>query len=137
MQINPYLSFDGECEAAFKFYERCLGGKIESLFTHEAMPPEAKAQMPGVDPKRIMHAHLSVGDQAIMGADGPPGGKKPQGFSVSLTLKSVSDGKRVFDELAQGGQVLMPFAPTFWSPGFGMLTDRFGIPWMVNCEQAA
>ena len=137
MLINPYLNFDGTCEEAFKFYESCLRGKIETLFTHEAMPEEARAQMPGIDPKRIMHAHLKVGDQAIMGADGPPGAKKPQGFCVSITVKDTTEGKRIFDELSAGGSIQMPFAPTFWSPGFGMMTDRFGIPWMVNCEQTA
>jgi PhnB protein len=137
MRITPYLSFDGNCAEAFRFYESCLRGKIENLLTWETMPEKDRAQMPGIDLNRIMHASLTVGDQAILGADAPQGATKPAGFCVCISLKDMAEGKRVFDELSAGGSVQMPFSPTFWSPGFGMATDRFGIPWMINCEYPA
>jgi PhnB protein len=84
-----------------------------------------------------MHATLSVGDEVLMGADAPPNSyQEPKGMNVSIHLKGIADGERIFNALAENGSVTMPFQETFWSPGFGMCVDQFGIPWMVNCEQA-
>jgi PhnB protein len=137
MQLNPYLLFDGQCEEAFKFYEKCLGGKIESLWTFGNSPMSEK--MPAEWRGKVMHAALKLGDGMIlMGSDPPPGNyQAPQGFSVSLSVKDPAETERIFNELAQDGKVTMPVQKTFWSERFGMLVDRFGIPWMLNCEQAA
>ena len=136
MQINPYLNFNGQCEAAFKFYEQVLGGKITFMMTWGEMP--GADQFPAESHKLIMHATLSVGDGVLMGADSQPGHyQQPKGMNVSLHLKDIAEGERVFNNLAENGIVQMPFQQTFWSPGFGMCVDKFGIPWMINCEQAA
>lgn len=133
MHLNPYLLFDGQCEAAFKFYAQALHGKIESIFKHSDAPPEMKTAPEWKD--KVMHARFVVGDQVLLGSDAPPSHySKPQGFSVSYSLKDAAEGSRVFNELSQGGEIKMPFGKTFWSPGFGMFVDRFGIPWMINCE---
>jgi PhnB protein len=135
MQLSPYLSFNGECEAAFKFYEQVLGGKITFKMTWGEAP--AAEQFPTELHNSIMHMTLTIGDYVLMGADGPPDHyKQPQGMNVSLHLKDIGEAKRIFKALAEGGTVVMPFQKTFWSPGFGMCTDRFGIPWMVNSEEA-
>lgn len=134
MKINTYLSFNGNCAEAFKFYEQALGGKIEGIHKYGDSPMAAQAP-PGFGEK-IMHVHLKVGDQDIMGADAPPGMfSQPQGFSVSIHVKTVEDAERLFAALSPGADIKMPIQQTFWSPRFGMLIDRFGIPWMVNAEQ--
>jgi len=136
MQLNPYLVFNGQCEAAFKFYEQCLGGKIEGIFTHGETP--AAAHVPPEWHSKIMHASLKVGDFVLMGSDAPPDRyQKPQGISISIHVKDPKEAERIFHALAKDGSVQMPIQETFWSPRFGMLVDRFGIPWMVNCEQAS
>ena len=135
MQLNPYLLFNGQCEEAFKFYEKCLGGTIESLWTFGNSPMAEK--MPVEWRGKVMHAALKLGDGMIlMGSDPPPGDYQvPQGFSVSLSVKDPAETERIFNELAQDGKVTMPVQKTFWSERFGMLIDKFGIPWMVNCEK--
>ncbi len=136
MHVNPYLNFNGQCEAAFKFYERVLGGKIVFSMTWGEMPGAAE-QFPTEAHKLIMHATLSVGDAQLMGADSPPGEyKQPTGMNVSIHAKDTAEGERIFNALAENGGMTMPFQKTFWSPGFGMCVDQFGIPWMVNTEQA-
>jgi PhnB protein len=136
MQLNPYLLFNGQCEAAFKFYEKCLGGKIEVMLTHAGTP--AEEHVPAEWRDKILHARLVVEDSVLMASDAPPGHyQQPQGFSVSLQLKDPDKAGRIFDALAEGGTVQMPFAETFWAARFGMLKDQFGIPWMINCERAA
>jgi PhnB protein len=133
MKINPHLNFDGQCREAFSFYEKALGAKVLFMMTWGEMP--GADQFPPETHKRIMHATLSVGDQTLMGADSPPGRhQKPAGFSVALHVKEAEEGKRVFETLAENGNVTMPYQQTFWSPGFGMCVDPFGIPWMVNTE---
>jgi PhnB protein len=135
MQLNPYLNFNGQCEAAFKFYEKVLCGKITFMMTWGEMP--GADQFPAESHGLIMHATLSVGDEILMGADSPPGRYlQPTGMNVSLHLKDIAECERIFNSLAENGTVQMPFQQTFWSPGFGMCVDRFGIPWMVNCEHA-
>ena len=136
MQLNPYLFFNGQCEAAFKFYEQCLGGKIVAMFSHAGTP--AEEQVPADWRDKIMHARMLVGDEALMGSDAPPEHyEQTKGFSVSLSIDDPAQAERVFNALAEKGTVKMPFQRTFWAVGFGMLVDRFGIPWMINCEQPA
>jgi PhnB protein len=136
MQLNPYLFFNGQCEAAFKFYEQCLGGKIEAMITHAGTP--AEEHVPSEWRNKILHARLVVGDKVLMGSDEPPDSYgEPKGFYVSLGIKDPADAERIFHALAENGKVRMPLQKTFWAVRFGMLVDRFGIPWMINCEQAA
>jgi PhnB protein len=136
MQVNPYLNFNGQCETAFKFYEQILGGKITFMMTWGEAP--AASELPAESHKLIMHATLAVTGGVIMGADAPPDRyQQPKGINVSIHVKETADGERIFDALSKDGTVQMPFQKTFWSPGFGMCVDRFGIPWMVNCEGAA
>jgi PhnB protein len=134
MQLNPYLFFNGQCEAAFKFYAQVLGGKIDGMLTHAGTP--AEQQVPAEWRDKIMHARLIVGDQVLMASDAPPDHyQKPTGFSVSIQIKDKAEAERIFNALAEEGKVQVPFGQTFWAAGFGMCADRFGIPWMVNCEK--
>src|SRR5882724_2883264 len=136
MQLNPYLLFNGQCEAAFKFYEKCLGGKILAMMPHEGTP--AEAQVPPDWQKKIIHARLLVGDKLLMGSDAPPDRyQETKGFSVSIGVGEPAEAERIFHALSEKGNVQMPIQKTFFSERFGMLTDQFGIPWMVICEQAA
>lgn len=136
MQLNPYLNFNGDCEAAFKFYAEVLGGKIEMMMTHAESP--MAEQVPPNWRKKIMHARMTIGDKTLMGSDAPPDRyERAQGFSVSLMADKPADAERIFKALSSGGTVQMPLQKTFWSAAFGVLVDRFGIPWMVSCEQAA
>ena len=135
MDLVTYLAFDGRCEEAFKFYEKALGGKILMMMKIADAPPGMPIT-PGSE-KRIMHARLAVGNRLLMGGDAPMGNhSKPQGFSVSIQVDKPADAERMFQALSDGGSVMMPIAETFWAQRFGMLTDKFGIPWMVNCELA-
>ncbi len=136
MQINPYLTFNGNCEAAFTYYQRVLGGKIEMMTPHEGSP--AAAHVPPAWQKKIMHARLAVGERVLMGSDAPPDRFEPmKGFSVTLNIDTPAEAERVFNALADNGTVRMPLEKTFWAERFGMLTDQFGTPWMINCERAA
>jgi|SRR5262245_3724324 len=136
IQVNPYLFFDGRCEDAFKFYAKLLGGKIEAMLPHEGTP--AADHVPAEWRSKIMHAKLVVGDKVLMGSDAPPEHfDKPKGFSVTLGLSDPAEAERIFAVLAENGTVQMPLEQTFWAARFGMCVDRFGIPWMINCEQPA
>lgn len=133
MQLNPYLVFNGQCEAAFKFYAKCLGGKIEAMMTHAGTP--AEGHVPPEWRDKILHARMVVGDGVVMASDAPPDRyQKPQGFSVSIQFNNQAEAERIFRALSENGTVQMPFGQTFWASGFGMCVDQFGIPWMVNCE---
>ena len=135
MHLNAYLLFNGNCEEAFKFYEKCLGGKIEVMMPHAGTPAEQQA--PAEWRNKILHARLSVGDQILMGSDCPPDQyHQPKGFSVSLIINDPAEAERLFHALEEGGKVEMPIQKTFWATRFGMLVDRFDIPWMINCVQA-
>jgi|ERR1700677_3002996 PhnB protein len=136
MEISPYLGFNGQCEAAFKFYERVFGGKIVGIMTYGASP--MAQQMPAEMHDKIIHVRLLVGDQALMGGDASPQNyEAAQGFNVSITVKDPEEADRVFNELSKDGKVTMPMQKTFWSARFGMTVDRFGTPWLINCAQAA
>ena len=133
MQLNPYLYFNGQCEAAFEFYERCLDGRIGEIFRYAGSPMADQA--PAGRHDKVMHGSLTIGDQILMGADvGPDQYEEPKGFSLSLQIKSIADAERTFHQLAEGGRIVLPLEKTFWAARFGMLVDRFGVPWMINCE---
>ncbi|SEK68028.1 VOC family protein [Nitrosovibrio tenuis] len=133
MQLNPYLSFNGQCEAAFKFYEQCLGGKIVAMLTYGSSP--MADQTPPEWRDKIMHARLMVEDEILMGSDSPPEHyEQTNGMSVSLGIDNPEDAERIFHALAENGTVRMPIQTTFWATRFGMLVDQFGTPWMINCE---
>jgi len=136
MQIAPYLGFNGQCQEAFKFYEQCLGGQIVAMIPHRGTP--AAEHVPPDQQDRILHARLAAGDAVLMGSDYPAEEfAAPKGISVSLQVEDAAAAERVFHALAEGGTVQMPIQETFFAARFGMLIDRFGIPWMVNCEKAA
>lgn len=133
MHLNAYLTFNGQCEAAFKFYEKCLNGKIVAMFTHAGTP--AEAMVPKEWSGKIMHACLKAGDDMLMGSDAPPDRyREAKGFAVNIAVQQTEEAERIFAALSENGQVGMPLAKTFWAERWGMVTDRFGIPWMVNCE---
>jgi len=135
MQVQPYLFFDGRCEEALEFYKSRLGAKLEMLMRFKENPE------PGHNPpnaeQKVMHACVRIGDTAVMASDGNCTGKPSfQGFSLSLTAKDSKEAEQLFSTLAEGGQVQMPLAKTFFSPAFGMVADRFGVSWMVVVPQA-
>jgi PhnB protein len=132
MQVNPYLFYNGNCEAALKFYQRVLGAEIEAMLTYDGGP--ADMPIPPDYKKKVMHAKISIDGEVIMASDAPPGNfHPPQGFAVSLQVEDPADAERRFKALSEGGTVRMQFAKTFFSRGFGMCVDQFGVPWMVNC----
>jgi PhnB protein len=133
MQMNPYLSFGGDCEEAFNFYEKCLDGKLGEIFRYAGTP--VSEQVPADWQNKVMHGSMTIGEQVLMGADiAPDRYEKPQGFSLSLQIKNTTQAERIFQILAKDGTVVLPLQQTFWAARFGMLVDRFGIPWMINCE---
>ena len=145
MQFTPYLNFDGDAAEAMAFYADLFGGQIVHQATFGEMPPtEGMPPLPESAKHRLMHVQLQVGAQTIMASDTLPavsdpseavcggGYQKPQGLWITIGVDSTAEGQRVFDALSDGGQVTMPFQATFWSDGFGMVTDRFAIPWMIN-----
>ena len=132
MEVSPYLFFQDQCEAAFRFYERALGGKIEMMMRNG----EAPADMPSAPERKnlIMHARISFDGEVLLGSDAPPDRyNKPQGYSVCLTFEDPADAERKFKALSDGGNVSMPFSKTFFAQGFGMCQDKFGISWMIHC----
>ena len=135
MQWNPYLAFAGTCETAFKFYERCLGGTIVAMIPYGTTP--SAEHVPSEHRDKIMHARLVAGSQVLMGGDAHPGmpfaGIK--GFSVAIQVGTPEEAERVFGALSENGTIMMPLTETFWAVRFGMLTDQFGVPWMINCEK--
>jgi PhnB protein len=134
MKISPHLAFDGNCREAFEFYAKTFGGKIIMLMTYGESP--AAAQVPADMRDQVIHARLEIGGQYLMGADAPPPRFRPaQGIMVMAAVESRTDAERIFNALASNGNVTMPFQETFWAHGFGMCTDRYGVPWMINCEK--
>jgi PhnB protein len=132
MHINPHVNFNGNCAEAFQFYATCLRGKVEMSMTYGESP--MAAQMPPETHQMVIHSSLLFGDQRITGADAPGQHyKAPQGFHIALDVKEEEEADRIFGELSQGGRVEMPIQKTFWAKRFGMLVDRYGIPWMINC----
>jgi PhnB protein len=135
MDLSPHLSFDGHCEAAFKFYEQCLGGKIAFMMKYGDSP--AAGEVASDWREKILHATIMIGNHALTGADAPGAYSKPQGFSLTLDTRDAVEADRIFKALAENGQVQMPLQETFWALRFAMLVDQFGIPWMINCGKPA
>jgi len=131
MQICTYLFFNRNCEEAFRFYEKLLGGKIVALLRHRDVPDVSEESANWGD--LVMHAYMTVGDRALMGSDDPTDSyRPPTGFYVQLAVDEPEEATRIFDALAEGGKVALPLGKTSWAEKFGMLVDRFGIPWMIN-----
>ncbi len=135
--VEPYLFFGGRCEEALEFYRAALGAEIGMLLRFKENPnPDPGAIPPGFEDK-VMHATLRIGETTLMASDGCEETTKFEGFALSLNLPMEEEADRAFNALAEGGEVRMPLQKTFWSPRFGMLTDRFGIAWMVNVSTPA
>jgi len=133
MRLNSYLTFSGDCEAAFKLYERVTGGKITAMLPHEGTP--AAEHVPPEWRKKIIHAHLQIGEDALMGSDASPEHyNKPQGSSVMLRVDTPEQAEKAFKGLSDGATIKMPMDKTFFAKKFGMLVDKFGTHWMVICE---
>jgi PhnB protein len=136
VDLSAYVSFKGDCAEAFQCYEGLLGAKRGLLFTY-GDSPMADVVPAGWDSK-IMHGSIRIGRYLLEGADVPPERyEAPTGFSLSLSVPTAQEAERLFKELAVGGRVMYPIEKTFWSERFGMVVDRFGIPWMINCEVPA
>jgi PhnB protein len=124
------------CQAALKFYEKVLDGKIEAVMTYASSP--TAEQTPAEWRNKVMHARMTVGDKMLMASDAPPDRYEAmKGFSVTISVDDTGEAERVFRGLSEKGTVQMPIQETFWARRFGMLVDQFGTPWMVNCEKAA
>jgi PhnB protein len=134
--LDAYLFFDGTCAAAMRFYETALGGKLEMMQTF-ADTPEMQSGSTPADANRIMHARLDVDGRALLASDMRSTDKHEgmRGFALSINYTDVARARKVFDALAAGGTVTMPMSETFWAASFGMLTDKFGVPWMVNVDK--
>jgi PhnB protein len=138
MHIEPYLFFNGRCEEAIAFYQRALGAEVLMLMrNNEAPEPAPPGLLPAGSENKVMHATLRIGASHIMCSDGRCDGKPVfNGFSLSIGAANEAEADRLFAALADGGTVQMPLAKTFWSPKFGMVTDRFGVGWMVSVAGA-
>jgi PhnB protein len=136
--VTPYLFFDGRCEEAIEFYGKTVNAEPIMLMRYKDAPAEAKAQQcdAPIHENKVMHARVRIGGSTVMLSDGPCSGKF-DGFSLSLTAPTAADAERSFKALSAGGKVDMPLNKTFFSPAFGMLTDRFGVKWMVIVEASA
>jgi PhnB protein len=133
-RLDIQLLFKGQCAQAFKFYKKCLGSKVDFTMKY-GDAPKADQGPPEMHDK-ILHTSMKVGNATLMGSDAPPGhDDKPQGFAASLGIDDPSEAERVFKALSEGGEVTAPMKETFWAKRFGMLTDKFGTPWMVNCSK--
>jgi PhnB protein len=134
MTIQTYLFFEGSCEAAVDFYKRAVGAQVEMLMRYRDAPdPATRSMVAAGNDDKIMHAAIRIGDSVVMASDGRcSGGADFRGFSLSLAVKTPAEAERAFAALSEGGRVDVPLAKTFWAPLFGMLTDRFGVRWMVQ-----
>jgi PhnB protein len=131
--VQPYLFFNGRCEEALAFYGTALGAKVDFLMRYQESPePMPPGRLPAGFENKVMHATFHIGGTTLMASDGCEEGARFEGFSLSLALPTEAEVNRAFAALAEGGKVGMPLTRTFWSPCFGMLTDRFGVGWMVT-----
>jgi PhnB protein len=134
MQVQPYLFFDGRCEEAMEFYKSKLGAEVTALMRWKECPDPGMCAAGSEE--KVMHAAFRVGDTTVLASDGRSEGKlKFEGFSLTISAANESEAETLFGALADGGQVRMPLAKTFFSPKFGMVADRFGVGWMVIVEQ--
>jgi PhnB protein len=136
MYIQPYLFFDGRCQEALDYYVSALGAKVEMSMRFKDSPqPAQHGQMPPGSENNVMHASFRIGDTVVMASDGYGKGKPVfQGFALSLSVTSPAEADRYFSALAKGGTITQPLTQTFFSHSFGMVTDKFGVPWMVVVE---
>ena len=134
MSVEPYLFFEGRCEEALEFYKKALGAQVQMVMRFKESPePPPPGMVPPGSENKIMHASFSVAGTTIMVSDGGVSGHPSfKGFSLALNVESAADTDRYFNPLAEGGSVQMPLGKTFWSPRFGMVTDRFGVQWMIG-----
>ena len=134
MKIHAYLNFNGNCDAALKFYEKSLGGKVVFRLTYGETP--AAKETPKELHNQVIHARLQVGDNVLMASDCPPDRyNEPKGITISINIETPEEADRIFAALSEKATIGMPIQETFWARRFGMLTDQFGIPWMINCEK--
>jgi PhnB protein len=132
VHLFPHLIFDGCCEEAFRFYAAVLGGEVVTLLRYGDSP--LASRVPEAWRGRIAHATLTAGWVTLSGGDAMPESyQKPQGMAVLLNIETTAEAERIFAELVEGGTVTLPLQESFWAQRFGMLTDRFGTPWMINC----
>ncbi|MBI1775343.1 MAG: VOC family protein [Proteobacteria bacterium] len=138
MHVQPYLFFDGRCDEALEFYRKALGAEVLMLMRFKESPePHPPGMIPPGAGDKVMHSCFRIGDTQVMASDGCCLGKPNfQGFSLSITAANEAEADRLFASLAEGGQVRMPLAKTFFSPRFGMVADRFGVTWMIIVAQA-
>jgi PhnB protein len=136
-QVQPYLFFDGRCEEAIEFYKSALGAKVDMLMRFKDSPePVPPGMCPPGSGDKVMHAALRIGNTVVMASDGMAGGKPEfKGFSLSVNAANEAEADKVFSALGKGGKVVMPLGKTFYSPRFGMVTDKFGVGWMVIVPQ--
>jgi PhnB protein len=136
MQVEPYLFFEGRCEEAVEFYRRAAGAEVIMLMRYSESPdPLPPGMVPPGSENKVMHASMRIGGTTVMASDGGCTGQTGfRGFSLAITVPDAATADRLFAGLADGGKVEMPLGKTFWSPHFGMLTDRFGVGWMINTE---
>jgi PhnB protein len=134
MPLEPYLFFEGHCDEALDFYKKALGANVTMLMRYSESPtPPPPGKLPPGSDQKVMHAVVRIGDSTLLASDGFCSGKPGfGGFSLSLSVSGEAEARRAFDALADGGQVRMPLSKTFFSPCFGMLTDRFGVSWMIG-----
>ncbi|KWR87544.1 VOC family protein [Cupriavidus sp. IDO] len=133
MQVQPYLNFGGRFDEALAFYGKVLGAKVTFMMRYKEAPGDQPISEEWKE--KVMHANIQIGENQIMGSDGRQGQTPAfSGFTMSVGAVPEAEGARIFKELAEGGQVVMPYQKTFWAAGFGMLVDKFGMSWMVNCE---
>jgi PhnB protein len=133
MQVVPYLSFNGQCEAAFTLYAKCLGGTLGEIHRYGGSPMADQAPPDWSD--KVMHGSVTLGDRTLMGADMVQGQyEAPKGFSLSVQTNDAAEAERIYRDLSEGGTVIMALEKTFWAERFGMFIDRFGTPWTINCE---
>ena len=131
--VQPYLFFGGRCEEALEFYRQALGAKVEMMMRFKENPePMPTGSLPAGFENKIMHATFRLGASAIHASDGNEQGTSFEGFSLSVAVPTEAEADLIFTALAAGGKVGMPLSKTFWSPRFGMVTDRFGVGWMVG-----
>jgi PhnB protein len=136
MTVSPYLFFNGRCEEAVEFYKKTLGAKVDMMMRWKECPQGGSEKLPPGNENKIMHASFRIGDSIVMASDGyGQGAANFQGISLSFTAKSDAEAERVFNALAEGGNVQQPLVKTFFSSRFGMLADRFGVGWMVVVGQ--
>jgi PhnB protein len=133
MTLEPHITFNGNCEAAFRFYEQRLGGKIVTMLTWGTSP--MATEVPPAWHEKICHATLTVGQSVLAGGDVPSDRyRRPTSFQLLLGFDDPAEAERVFHALAENGTVTMPLRETFWAPRYGLLTDQFGVPWEINCQ---